>query len=418
MNSKQTFAKTIPKEWRLVKLGDIVEDILTGATPSRGKKEYWKNGSIPWLTNNEVSEEIINYIYDTKEKVTEKALRETNIKLIPPNSLILSLTASVGKVAINKVPITTNQQFNTLILKRSVIAEFLGYYLIFSKKRIEQLGGSTTFKFISKETIKSFLIPLPPLPEQKAIANILSTVDEAIQKVDEVIAKTERLKKGLMQKLLTRGIGHKEFKYSKELGCGIPKEWKVVKLGDVTEIVMGQSPPGNTYNEKGEGIPLINGPSEFGEKYPVKVKWTTNPTKTTIGNDVLICVRGHTTGRLNMSDGIYCIGRGVAAIRGLKNRISNFFIYYMLEKFQNKIFQQSYAAGSTFPNITYSGLQNIKIPLPPLPEQQKIAEILSTVDKKLELEKKRKEKLERIKKGLMNDLLTGRKRVRLSDWKT
>ncbi len=110
---KETPIGKIPEDWKVVRLGDVAEDILTGATPLRSKREYWLNGSIPWLTNEEVEEGKINYIWDTREKVTEKALRETNIKLIPENSVILSLTASVGKVAINKIPITTNQQFNS-----------------------------------------------------------------------------------------------------------------------------------------------------------------------------------------------------------------------------------------------------------------------------------------------------------------
>ena len=132
------------------------------------------------------------------EKVTKTALEKTNIKLIPPNSLILSLTASVGKVAINKIPITTNQQFNSFVLDTDkVVPEFLAYYFIFAKKkRIELLGGLTTFKFISKSEIANFQIPLPPIEEQRKIAEILSTVDKAIEKVDEAIAKTERLKKG------------------------------------------------------------------------------------------------------------------------------------------------------------------------------------------------------------------------------
>jgi len=125
---------TLPEGWRRVKLGEIAE-ILTGATPLRERMEYWNNGTIPWLTNEEVEEDKINYIRDTKEKITEVALKRTNVKLIPEDSVILSLTASVGKVAINKVKLTTNQQFNAFIVsKQRAFPLFVGYYLLFSKE--------------------------------------------------------------------------------------------------------------------------------------------------------------------------------------------------------------------------------------------------------------------------------------------
>jgi len=194
----------LPKEWEVVRLGKVVKDILTGATPLRSNKEYWLNGDIPWLTNEEVEDGKINYIWDTKEKVTEKALKETNIKLIPENSVILSLTASVGKVAINKIPITTNQQFNSFIIDSNKIhPEFLGHYFIFAKKRIELLAGTTTFKFISKSKIANFLIPLPPLPEQHKIVEILSKWDEVVEIKKAKKERLERMKKKVMDLLLT-----------------------------------------------------------------------------------------------------------------------------------------------------------------------------------------------------------------------
>jgi type I restriction enzyme S subunit len=266
-------------------------------------------------------------------------------------------------------------------------------------------------KNINLPILKSLLLPIPPLSEQEAIVGVLGFVDLAVAKTGEVIAKTERLKKGLMQELLTKGIGHKEYKQT-PIGT-TSKTWQVMKLEEVSEVIMGQSPPGETYNEKGEGIPLINGPTEFGEKYPIKAKWTTSATKLAKENDVLICVRGHTTGRLCISDGTYCIGRGVAVIRGHEQGISNMFLHYVLEKTQNKIFQRSYAAGSTFPNVTREQLGKFLIPLPSLPEQCKISEILNATDNKLQLEKAEKMRLERVKRGLMDLLLTGKVRVKV-----
>ncbi|HET9914185.1 MAG TPA: restriction endonuclease subunit S, partial [Anaerolineales bacterium] len=102
---------------------------------------------------------------------------------------------------------------------------------------------------------------------------------------------------------------------TKTNGRSLPEGWQWVKLGDVCEIIMGQSPEGNTYNNNGEGMPLLNGPSEFGSRYPTAIQWTISPIRFAEKDDILFCVRGATTGRKNIANQKYCIGRGLAAIR-------------------------------------------------------------------------------------------------------
>jgi len=140
--------------------------------------------------------------------------------------------------------------------------------------------------------------------------------------------------------------------------------------------------------------------------YPFPILWTTQPTKIAEEGDVLISVRAP-VGDVNICPYRLCIGRGLAAVRIKKS--SNIFYFYWFQKEKQHI--ENIGKGSTFKAVTKDELSNLFIPFPPLPEQQKIAEILSTVDKRLELLRAKKEKLERIKKGLMNDLLTGKRRV-------
>jgi type I restriction enzyme S subunit len=99
-------------------------------------------------------------------------------------------------------------------------------------------------------------------------------------------------------------------------GNGLPSDWKPAKLGEICDITMGTSPRGHTYNRDGVGELLLNGPTEFGPRHPVAVQWTTEPTRFAEAGDILFCVRGATTGRKNVADQRYCIGRGLAAIRG------------------------------------------------------------------------------------------------------
>ena len=121
-------------------------------------------------------------------------------------------------------------------------------------------------------------------------------------------------------------------------------------LGHVAEIVMGQSPKGHTYNRHGEGVPLLNGPTEFGPSHPTPALWTTAPSKICHKGDLLFCVRGSTTGRMNWADRKYCIGRGVGAFRAITNPTDTRFIYYTLLYELPRLLVLS--AGSVFPNLS------------------------------------------------------------------
>ena len=156
----------------------------------------------------------------------------------------------------------------------------------------------------------------------------------------------------------------------------LPNYWEWTRLGEIAEITMGNSPPGNTYNENGEGVPLINGPVEF-SKGPFgltkKSKFTTKPTKFCEEADLLICVRGSTTGRTNVAGFKACIGRGVAAIR---SKVYQPYINYFILSMRQQIYDLG--TGSTFPSISQKHLVSFLVPLPPFEEQKRI---VAKVDK-------------------------------------
>ncbi len=160
-------------------------------------------------------------------------------------------------------------------------------------------------------------------------------------------------------------------------------EWVEGKFSDVAEVIMGQSPVGSMCNNKGIGIPLLNGPTEFTSKFPLPVQFTTDARKLSKDGDLLFCVRGSTTGKMNWSNQVFAIGRGLAAIRHKKSEKANPFIKAVLVHSLDEILAGS--TGSTFPNVSRTDLENLKISLPPLPEQQAIAEVLSSIDDKIDL---------------------------------
>lgn len=155
----------------------------------------------------------------------------------------------------------------------------------------------------------------------------------------------------------------------------LPDGWRWVKFGDVCNIVMGQSPSGDSYNSNGIGEPLLNGPTEFGPMHPKPVQWTTDPKRFAKKGDILFCVRGATTGRKNIADQDYCIGRGLAAIRGRSKATTTEFLKFLLDQITATLLKET--AGSTFPNLPGDKLKKFQVALPPLDEQKRIVAILN-----------------------------------------
>lgn len=168
--------------------------------------------------------------------------------------------------------------------------------------------------------------------------------------------------------------------------------WRECKLGDVADIIMGQSPTGDTCNANGSGTPLLNGPTEFGIRFPKAVQFTTSPKKISNIDDILFCVRGSTTGRMNWSNQHYALGRGLASIRHKQGHNYRYFIKALLD-FNLPVILAS-ATGSTFPNVSREQLENLEISLPPLNEQKAIAEVLSSLDDKIDLLHRQNQTLE------------------------
>lgn len=150
------------------------------------------------------------------------------------------------------------------------------------------------------------------------------------------------------------------------------------KLSTIAYVLMGQSPPGNSYNENKDGVPLLNGPTEFGIDVPTPVTWTTKPTQICKSGDLLFCVRGSTTGRMNFADYEYCIGRGLCAIQGKSGVIDTKFVYYSLLDNISELLL--IADGSVFPNLSRSDLENFRFLIPDYPIRKIIVDILGVFD--------------------------------------
>jgi type I restriction enzyme S subunit len=412
----------IPKDWELVKLSDIAEDIYYGITA----KAVENKTELKMLRTTDIKDYNVNWDSLPFCEITEKR-GDIQRFLLKKGDLIIARAGTTG-VSVLVEKDLENVIFGSYLIKvklnRRVYPKFIHHFcqshLYWDHITSSQVGS--TLKNISLPILKSLNIPLPPsIKEQQKIAEILSRIDSAIERVDNAVARLNNLKKALMDELLTGRIRvreengkltfHTETEFQETEIGKIPKEWEVVKLDnkELAEIIMGQSPPSSTYNREGKGLPFLQGKMEFGYIYPSPRMYCLQPIKIAEPNDILISVRAP-VGDINIAPYKLCIGRGLAAIRFNLNRASHWFYFYYFQKIKN--FLENLGKGSTFKAITKEDLENLKVPYPSLFEQQRIADILSTVDRIIELYYKEKDVLGRLKKGLMDVLLTGKVRVR------
>ena len=181
-----------------------------------------------------------------------------------------------------------------------------------------------------------------------------------------------------------------------------------IPLGQIAEIDMGTSPPGTSYNKEGIGVPLINGPTEFTDNSPVPQQWTTEPTRVCRKGDILICVRGASTGRMNTADREYCIGRGVAAIRDREDPLATPLLRYVIEHQLPSLLR--FATGSTFVAVDKKAISNIPVPAFDARQRREAARLLNRSEEVELLLSRIITAKRKFQRGLMQELLTGRRR--------
>lgn len=407
----------IPNEWMISALGNICE--FKGRIGWRG---YTKNdlreygplviGATQISASNKL--DFSNPTYLSTEKYEESP----EIKVYLNDIILVKTGNTIGKVAIVDKEIgdaTINP--NTVLLKNITCFNKYLYYIVVSEIIQKPLNKSITVgaqPSVNQETLKKILIPIPTLKEQEKIASILSTVDEQIDNVDVLIKKNKELKKGLMQTLLTKGIGHTKFKKT-EIG-EIPEEWEINNLGNIVEVISGATPKTNINEYWDNGDIYWATPSDITSNG----KYISVTEKTITENGLRNCsAKLLPIGSILMSSratiGERCINTvPMATNQGFKSLvckdgINNEFIYYYVDILKEKLI--GLASGSTFLEVSKKVVEDIKIVIPSLEEQEKIASILSEVDKKIDGYENKKQKLEELKKGLMQQLLTGMIRV-------
>ena len=316
-----------------------------------------------------------------------------------------------GVCSADVYPIETNDKLLPLYLKYILLSDNFTKYSI-------SLSGRTGIPKVNREDMYAYKFLLPPLKEQQKIAEILSSVDAAIEKTEQVIAKTEEVKKGLMQQLLTKGIGHTEYKDS-ELGY-IPSLWNLSKLSDISHKINDGAHHTPTYTESGvnflrvtdiKGDTIDWGNTKFISKdeHEVLIK-RCNPEL----GDILLSKNG-TIGQVKLIDfdKEFSIFVSLCLIKPNHDLIYNKFLaYYLQTDIVMKQFLKRSKSG-TVTNLHLEEIRQVTVPIPPYEEQLEIAQKIDFIHCLLNKEMKRYEKLAQIKRGLMQQLLTGQVRVKI-----
>lgn len=240
-------------KWEKVKLGDICKYVTSGGTPKSSIKEYYEPKQIPWLKTKEV-----NYcrIYETESYISKDGLDNSSAKMIPQNSVIVAMYGqgdTAGRVAINKIPLTTNQTCCNLIIDETkAYYEFVYYQLVTLYEKMVSLKNGGAQPNLNAAIIKSIEIKLPPLKTQRYIADILSAYDDLIENNQKQIKLLEEAAQRLYKEWFVnlRFPGHENTK----IVDGVPEGWRVASIADICDTVGGGTPSTKiqSYYEKGD----------------------------------------------------------------------------------------------------------------------------------------------------------------------
>lgn len=347
----------------LMALADCCE-IVSGATPSTSVDEYW-GGEVCWATPKDLSDLDGHYISDTPRKLTKEGLSSCAASILPPNSVLFSSRAPIGHVAINTVPMATNQGFKSFVPKADKIdAKFLFYWLRANRSYLESLGVGATFKEVSKAIVSKIKVPVPPLPEQRRIAAILDQADALRVKRREALAQLDSLTQSIFMEM----FGDPESN---------PKALPVTDLEDLcTRVTDGthQSPKWET-----SGIPflfisnIVNGEIAYAtDKFISRETYSELTRRCPIqAGDVLFTTVGSYGNTAVVSgDREFCFQRHIAHIKPDATRLDPQFCAAMLQSPGVRRQVDKAARGVAQKTVNLSDLKALRVFVPPLEKQQ------------------------------------------------
>ena len=352
-------------EWEKVSIADIA-DVIGGGTPDTSVAEYW-NGHILWYTPSEIGKE--KYVNLSDRTISEAGLKNSSAKLLPKGTILLSTRATIGECSIADNECTTNQGFQSLVAKKDrVSSEFLYYLVSTIKKEMLRRSCGSTFLEISANELKKICANIASLAEQNKLISLMSLIDKRIETQKKIIEKYESLIRGLCEKLTRQCTTNKTIAECLECHSSTLQESAVLDAGSYPVYgAIGICGYTDTPDVSGDGILIIKDGASVGVTY--------------------------------FADGSYS---SIGTLNRLtaKEDINLRYIYYCLKVLNFT----PYKTGLAIPHIYFKDYGKHKIWCPPLEQQSSIADALTTIDNKIQVEKSLLEQLNSQKRYMLNQL--------------
>ncbi|EAI3905359.1 restriction endonuclease subunit S [Campylobacter lari] len=401
----------LPQGWEVKKLGDIAE-ISSGGTPSRNKKEYWENGTIPWVKIKDIKEKFIS---TTEEFITEDGLKNSSAKLFKKGTLLYSIFATLGEVAILDIDATTNQAIAGINIKENNINSlYLMYFLRSIKDEICSKGRGVAQNNLNLTILKQIKIPLPPLQEQERIVGILdesfAKIDESIKILEQDLLNLDELMQSTLQKAFDPLKDNAKENYK------LPQGWEWKSLGEIGEIITGTTPSKNNPNFYGNEYPLFK-PSDLNGDMIIKFA-SDNLSKLGFDNarnlpkdTILVVCIGASIGKVGLSGVNGSCNQQINAIIPNSAFVSKYLFFVCLSNYFQEILKKN-ASQTTLPIINKTEFSKLQIPMPSLKEQEQIASYLDELSSNVKNLKQNYQmqikNLQELKKSLLDKAFQGR----------
>ena len=383
----------VPEHWRVTPL-KVIAETVNGATPESGKPEYW-DGDIAWYTPTDIDNEVASELGVPRRYITQAGYESCAVKLSPPGSVILSTRAPIGSVGITTIPSTINQGCRTLIPAQDVPTSYLASTLVAAREELRLRGNGTTFQELSTEALRSLRVPMPPRSECVSIA---SGLDRETTRIDALIAKKSRFiellkekRQALITHAVTKGLDtNVPMRDSKSEWIGeVPEHWRVCSLGYLSRISTGGTPDRKNDSYWNGEIPWV----KTGEiNYKIISDTEERITDAGLSNSATFIAEpgtilmamygmGVTRGRVAVLGIPASFNQACAAI-SCSSGVHNWYVFYCLCAAYRFIRDLGNEASQV--NLNLEIVSKIKVPVPPLLEQEEIEKHLVAQLQKLD----------------------------------
>jgi type I restriction enzyme, S subunit len=382
---------------------DEVVTIINGGTPSTKRENYW-GGEIVWITTTELTAFDGKRVNSSKRTITQDGLNSGPARMVRAGTTLVGTTATIGTCAMAACDLTFNQQISGLIPKINKLDDgFLFYWIQFAKPIFEGLAAGTSFKRISTSVLKTVEIKFPPLPEQKRIVDLISSVDSYIESLQQQLDNARKSRNAVLHELLTAG----------------GDDWLKTCLGDVADVI-DPHPSHRAPAVDDDGIPFIgigdlrnSGDIDFAKARRVSKNILEEHKARYDRSDFLIGLgRVASIGmvvRLPDERTDYVVSPTLAVIKA-KDMLGQ-FLFYLLEGPHSQEQFQRFKKGSTRESVGMQILRKIEVHIPSLPEQKRIVEIISSIDKAVDKTQLTITEAKNLRSGLLSDLLSGNHQI-------